>query len=92
MKTAILIDSGCDVSEELVQRYHMKVMRLHVIYPDCSRMLLLVFYLPNLLWLVKSLTHSFYVVYFFQKHLYSLPKPDHVEHFHLSTTVDAMCK
>ena len=34
MKTAILIDSGCDVSEELVQRYHMKVMRLHVIYPE----------------------------------------------------------
>lgn len=34
MKTAILIDSGCDVSEELVQRYHMKVMHLHVIYPE----------------------------------------------------------
>ena len=26
MKIAILIDSGCDVSDELVQKYHMKVM------------------------------------------------------------------
>lgn len=34
MKTAILIDSGCDVSDELVQKYHMKVMHLHVIYPE----------------------------------------------------------
>lgn len=31
MRTAILIDSGCDVSQELVQRYHMKVMHLHII-------------------------------------------------------------
>lgn len=34
MKTAILIDSGCDVSDALVERYHMKVLRLHVIYPE----------------------------------------------------------
>lgn len=34
MKTAILIDSGCDVSDELIQKYHMKVMSLHVIYPE----------------------------------------------------------
>ena len=34
MRTAILIDSGCDVSQELVQRYHMKVMHLHIIYPE----------------------------------------------------------
>ena len=27
MKTAILIDSGCDVSDELARTYHMKVMR-----------------------------------------------------------------
>lgn len=34
MKTAILIDSGCDVSDELVQKYGMKVMHLHVLYPE----------------------------------------------------------
>lgn len=34
MKTAILIDSGCDVSDALVEKYHMKVLRLHVIYPE----------------------------------------------------------
>ena len=34
MKTAILIDSGCDVSHELIQRFHMKVMHLHIIYPE----------------------------------------------------------
>lgn len=34
MKTAILIDSGCDVSDELVIKYNMKVMHLHVIYPE----------------------------------------------------------
>lgn len=34
MKTAILIDSGCDVSDELVKKYNMKVMHLHVIYPE----------------------------------------------------------
>lgn len=33
-KTAILIDSGCDVSDTLIQRYNMKLLRLHVIYPD----------------------------------------------------------
>lgn len=34
MKTAILIDSGCDVSDELARTHHMKVMRLHIIYPE----------------------------------------------------------
>lgn len=34
MKTAVLIDSGCDVSDELVKKYNMKVMHLHVIYPE----------------------------------------------------------
>ena len=34
MKTAIVIDSGCDVSEELIEKYDMKVLRLHVIYPE----------------------------------------------------------
>ena len=34
MKTAILIDSGCDVSDELARTYHMKVMLLHIIYPE----------------------------------------------------------
>ena len=34
MKTVILIDSGCDVSHEIVQRFHMKVMPLHIIYPE----------------------------------------------------------
>lgn len=33
-KTAILIDSGCDVSDDLIQRYNMKLLRLHVIYPE----------------------------------------------------------
>ena len=32
MKTVILIDSGCDVSYEIVRRFHMKVMPLHIIY------------------------------------------------------------
>lgn len=34
MKTAILVDSGCDVSDELVKKYNIKVMPLHVIYPE----------------------------------------------------------
>lgn len=34
MKTAILIDSGCDVSDALIQQYHMKVLPLHIIYPE----------------------------------------------------------
>lgn len=33
-KTAILVDSGCDVSQELIEQYHMKVLRLHVLYPE----------------------------------------------------------
>lgn len=33
-KVAILIDSGCDVTDELVRQYHMKLLRLHVIYPE----------------------------------------------------------
>lgn len=33
-KTAILIDSGCDVSDALIRRYNMKLLRLHVIYPE----------------------------------------------------------
>ena len=33
-KTAILIDSGCDVSDTLIQRYNMKLHSLHVIYPE----------------------------------------------------------
>lgn len=33
-KIAVIIDSGCDVSRELIEKYHMKVMRLHVLYPE----------------------------------------------------------
>lgn len=33
-KTAILIDSGCDVTDDLIKRYNMKLLRLHVIYPE----------------------------------------------------------
>lgn len=33
-KVAILIDSGCDVTDELIRQYHMKLLRLHVIYPE----------------------------------------------------------
>lgn len=33
-KIAILIDSGCDVSHELIEKYNMKVLRLHVLYPE----------------------------------------------------------
>ena len=32
-RVAILIDSGCDVTEELIRQYNMKLLRLHVIYP-----------------------------------------------------------
>lgn len=33
-KTAILMDSGCDLSEELIERYDIKVLRLKVMYGD----------------------------------------------------------
>lgn len=33
-KVAILIDSGCDVSQDLIDIYHMKVLRLHILYPE----------------------------------------------------------
>lgn len=33
-KIAILIDSGCDVSHEIIKKYNMKVLRLHVLYAD----------------------------------------------------------
>ena len=33
-RVAILIDSGCDVTEELIRQYNMKLLRLHVIYPE----------------------------------------------------------
>lgn len=33
-KIAILIDSGCDVSHEIIAEYHMKVLRLHVLYAE----------------------------------------------------------
>lgn len=33
-KTAILMDSGCDLSEELIERYGIKVLRLKVMYGD----------------------------------------------------------
>lgn len=32
-KVAILVDSGCDVPENLIEKYHMKLTRLHVLYP-----------------------------------------------------------
>lgn len=32
-KVAVLIDSGCDVPDNLIEKYHMKLSRLHVIYP-----------------------------------------------------------
>lgn len=34
MKTAILTDSACDIPEELIEKYHIKVMALHIIYPE----------------------------------------------------------
>ena len=33
-RVAVLIDSGCDVSEDLIRQYNMKLLRLHVIYPE----------------------------------------------------------
>lgn len=33
-KVAILIDSGCDISDVLIKKYNMKLLRLHVIYPS----------------------------------------------------------
>ena len=33
-KTAILMDSGCDLSDELIERYDIKVLRLKVMYGD----------------------------------------------------------
>ncbi len=33
-KTAILMDSGCDLSEELIERYDIKVLRLKIMYGD----------------------------------------------------------
>ena len=33
-KTAILMDSGCDLSEELIERYGIKVLRLKIMYGD----------------------------------------------------------
>ena len=44
MKTAILIDSGCDVSDELVQKYHHEVMPLHIIYPRRITLTELIFF------------------------------------------------
>ncbi len=34
MKTAILIDSGCDVIRRADSKYHYEVMPLHIIYPE----------------------------------------------------------
>lgn len=33
-QTAILIDSGCDVPQDIIEKYNMKVLRLHVIYNE----------------------------------------------------------
>ena len=33
-KTAIIVDSGCDVSKQLIQKYDMKQLSLKVIYPE----------------------------------------------------------
>ncbi|SHJ46698.1 DegV family protein [Parasporobacterium paucivorans] len=33
-KIAILIDSGCDVPQDIIEKYNMKVLRLHVIYNE----------------------------------------------------------
>lgn len=33
-KVAILVDSGCDVCDDLIKQYNMKLLRLHVIYPE----------------------------------------------------------
>lgn len=33
-KTAIMVDSGCDISQEFIEQYDIKVLRLKVIYGD----------------------------------------------------------
>ena len=33
-KTVILVDSGCDVPQSLIQKYDMKVLRLRVSYEN----------------------------------------------------------
>ena len=33
-KTAIMVDSGCDISEEFIEQYDIKVLRLKVLYGD----------------------------------------------------------
>lgn len=33
-KIAIMIDSACDVSHELIEKYQMKVTHLHILYPE----------------------------------------------------------
>lgn len=35
-KTAILVDSGCDVPQSFVEKYNIKVLRLRVTYPEGS--------------------------------------------------------
>lgn len=33
-KTAIMVDSGCDISQEFIEQYDIKVLRLKVLYSD----------------------------------------------------------
>ena len=33
-KTAIMVDSGCDISQEFIEQYDIKVLRLEVLYGD----------------------------------------------------------
>lgn len=33
-KTAVIVDSGCDISEELIEKYDIRVMRLKVMYGE----------------------------------------------------------
>lgn len=33
-KTAIMVDSGCDISQEFIEKYDIKVLRLKVLYGD----------------------------------------------------------
>lgn len=33
-KIAILVDTGCDIAPDLIEKYHMKVLRLHVLYAE----------------------------------------------------------
>lgn len=33
-KIALLIDTGCDVSKQFIEKYDIKVLRLHVLYPE----------------------------------------------------------